>query len=340
MIDHPVSDQYRASMPMSGAASNGVAIDYRPFDHYKDLPMHKMMLKDRARCEAYQQALARWVKPSDIVLDMGAGTGILSMFAAQAGARKVYAVERTGIVEVTRKLISDNGFADRIEVIQGDMEEVELPEKVDVLVSEWMGGYGVDENFLPALVVARDRWLKPGGKVLPEAVSAWIAPVCDSQLERNRRFWLSQPYGIDLGLIEGTIGGQVSWFRHNIGPDSLFAEPQQMWTTDIYQCSFEQTLAPFRASLQFPILRQGRFNALAAWFEADFGDGIILSTAPDAPETCWGRTVFSFNECLAIRPGEQVEVEFSFQPQGLGRYQNYWSARVGKGEWQCCEFHM
>ena len=121
------------------------------------------MIKDWVRCEAFQRAITEAVKPDAVVLDIGAGTGLLSMFAAQAGARKVYAVERTAIAETARLLIEENGLSDRIEVIQNDIDAVDLPEQVDVIVSEWLGGYALDENLLPIVIRARDRWLRPGG---------------------------------------------------------------------------------------------------------------------------------------------------------------------------------
>ena len=122
---------------------------------YAQLALHRRMLRDEVRNEAFRRAIAQVVGPGQVVLDMGAGTGILSIFAANAGARTVYAVERTDIVIVAREMVARNGFADRIEVIQADIEEVHLPEQVEVIVSEWMGGLGVDENMLAPLVMAR-----------------------------------------------------------------------------------------------------------------------------------------------------------------------------------------
>src|SRR5687767_15956726 len=126
---------------------------------YGELSIHRWMLRDERRNEAYQRALEHVVRPGDVVLDVGAGTGILSIFAAQSGARKVYAVERTQVADVARRMVERNGYTERIDVIQSDLEDVAVPEKVDVIVSEWMGGLGVDENMLAPLVMARDRWL-------------------------------------------------------------------------------------------------------------------------------------------------------------------------------------
>ena len=172
--------------------------------NYCNLRGHESMLRDSVRCEAFRQAIVDTVTPGCAVLDIGAGTGILSLFAAQAGARVVYAVERTHIAEFAKRIVSENGFGDRINVLQNDMETLELPEKVDVIVSEWLGGYGVDENLLPIVVRARDRWLKPGGKLLPASVAVMFAPIDDKELynEHGPGFWNKRNiHGIDFSFF-------------------------------------------------------------------------------------------------------------------------------------------
>ena len=168
---------------------------------YAELSLHRKMLRDGVRNEAYRQAIFKTVKSGDVVLDVGAGSGILSLFAAQAGARKVYAVERTSMAEMIGRIAERNGVQDVIEISQRDIETFVAPEPVDVIVSEWMGGYGVDENMLTLVLDARDLWLKPGGKMLPEQVTAWMAPVCDSKLDEEMNLWRSRPHGADLSPI-------------------------------------------------------------------------------------------------------------------------------------------
>ncbi|MGH9857876.1 MAG: 50S ribosomal protein L11 methyltransferase, partial [Acidobacteriota bacterium] len=168
---------------------------------YKQLWIHRLMLSDLVRGEAYRKGIESVVTPDSIVLDMGAGSGILSFFAAAAGAKKVYAIERTSIVDLTRELAKANGFLNRIEIIQSDVLDINLTEKVDVLVSEWLGPFGVDENLLYPLLVTRDKWMKPEGKILPEVVTAWMAPAYDPVLDSDMFFWQSRPYGFNLQPI-------------------------------------------------------------------------------------------------------------------------------------------
>ena len=89
------------------------------------------MLQDRVRNEIFRRAIFDAVKPGSVVMDMGAGSGILSVMAARAGARKVYAIERTSIADFAQEVLESNGVSDKVEIIQQDVESVELPEKVD-----------------------------------------------------------------------------------------------------------------------------------------------------------------------------------------------------------------
>jgi predicted RNA methylase len=109
---------------------------------YAEIEVHRTMLCDRVRTEAFRRAIDSVVRPGDVVLDVGAGTGILSLFAARAGAERVYAVERTTVAVLAQELAAANGVAEVVQVIHGDLRDIDLPERVDVIVSEWLGGSG------------------------------------------------------------------------------------------------------------------------------------------------------------------------------------------------------
>ena len=160
---------------------------------YAEIEVHRTMICDRVRTEAFRRAIDAVVRPGDVVLDVGAGSGILSMFAARAGAARVYAVERTTVAVIAQELAAANRLEDVIHVIQGDMMDIELPERVDVIVSEWLGGFGIDEGMLPPVIAARERWLKPGGAMIPRAVTAWTALVHDRYLSETVGFLKDDP---------------------------------------------------------------------------------------------------------------------------------------------------
>ncbi len=173
---------------------------------YTEFEIHRTMIRDRVRTDAFRRGIEAMVRPGDVVLDVGAGSGILSVFAARAGAARVYAVEATSIAVLAQQLAIANGVADVVQVIQGDVTDVELPERVDVIVSEWLGGFGIDEGMLPPLIAARDRWLRPGGVMIPHTVTAWTALVHDPYLAETVEFLQADPYGLQLqDLVEKTV---------------------------------------------------------------------------------------------------------------------------------------
>ncbi len=293
--------------------------------NYSNLEGQVSMLRDSVRCKAFQRAIAEVVTPGSVVLDIGAGTGILSLFAAQAGAKRVYAVEQTKIAEVATQIVAANGLSDKVKVLQGDMATLELPEKVDVIISEWLGGYGVDENLLPIVLLARDRWLKPGGKMMPASVNAWMAPVFDERLQQEVDFWHSDPYGLNLDLVAEATARQLQCACNHIKQEHLVSTAQSMWETDSMTYSLEDAKQPFQAELEFVAERDGEFNALAAWFSAPLSDQVLLRNGPSDPNTHWGRHVFPAGKTVDVKKGMKIRVQFCMEPCGKGQSNTVWT---------------
>lgn len=286
------------------------------------------MLRDRVRNEAYQRAIQAVVKPGDVVLDIGAGTGILSIFAAQAGARRVFAAERTEVATVAREMIARNGFAQRIEVIPGDVEDATLPEKVDVIVSEWMGGFGVDENMLAPQVIARQRYLKPGGKMIPARVTAMIAPVSVPEFDDELTYWRSKPHGIDTSIIADFTANETFHTQTYMDLESLVAKPLAMWTHDPHTVSLEEADQPFKTALTFTATKSETLSGFAAWFTAELAPGIELTNAVGAPDTHWGRTLFPLDRPTPVREGDQIGLALSCDPSHGGSCEMYWAVTI------------
>ena len=111
------------------------------FDSYAHFGIHEEMLKDQVRTITYRNSIYQNqdLFKDKVVLDCGCGTGILSMFAAKAGAKLVIGVDMSDIIHQARQIVKDNGLEDKVVLLQGKIEEVELPvEKVDIIISEWM----------------------------------------------------------------------------------------------------------------------------------------------------------------------------------------------------------
>jgi hypothetical protein len=292
------------------------------------------MLLDHIRGEAYQAAIASRVKPGDVALDFGAGTGILSLLAARAGAKRVYALEKTETARLARQIVRLNGLADRIIVVHAALETAVLPERVDVIISEWLGTIGVDENLLAPLLLARDRWLRPAGRMLPERVTSWMAPVGDARTVAGRQFHSGRPYGFDFSPVFATWPNEVAWSQQPLGRDCLMADPQPLWTIDPYTFRTEQASLPFRASPRFTATRDGEVDGLCLWFHAKLGSGVELTNAPGCPATHWMQYVLPLKDGGAVNTGTEIAVEFACIPSDPGYCHHAWSVRLGPGPWQ------
>lgn len=177
------------------------------FQFYGYLSQQQNMMQDFVRTSTYQKAInGNFVDFNDkVILDVGAGSGILSFFAAQAGARKVYAVEASNMAQYAQQLVAANNLSDRISVIAGKIEEIELPEKVDVIISEPMGYMLYNERMLETYLHAK-KWLKPDGKMFPSRGDLHVAPFTDealfSEQYNKANFWYQTSFhNVDLSSL-------------------------------------------------------------------------------------------------------------------------------------------
>jgi SAM-dependent methyltransferase len=303
---------------------------------YAEIEVHRTMICDRVRTDAFRRAIASVVGPGDIVLDVGAGTGILSLFAAQAGAARVYAVERTTVAVLAQELAAANGAAGVVEVIHGDVMDVELPERVDVIVSEWLGGFGIDEGMLVPVIAARDRWLKPGGVMIPSSVTAWTGLVHDRYFGETVGFLRDNPYGLRLdGLVEMTVNEILysGTFRH-LAMDDRRSEAGRLWTTDANLIPLEQAQAPHEGETLLRVLDPGLANALALWFSADLAPGVSLSVGPGDPPTHWGMTTAPLRSPVELAGDTVVRARVSTSPaRPMGTWTR-WAIAMPGGGWE------
>jgi SAM-dependent methyltransferase len=296
-------------------------------NQYDGVDIHHLLVTDEVRTRAFCESIQATVKPGAIVLDAGAGSGILSLFAAQIGAARVYAVERApGAAALARRIVALNGVAETVTVVEADAATAILPEKVDVIVSEWLGVYGVDENMLAPVLIARDRWLKPGGVMIPSRVTAWIAPVSHEAAQQAIALH-TRPYGFDLSPLAAFSLDQAIWLPKGLREDQLRGEPQRLWVTDCATTPALEASRPHAAELRFRLNGSG-VNGVVTWFSAEMPGAGVLCTGPGEPATHWGQLLFPIANAHRLTEGDELAVGFHNVPGGLFGSHHIWASQI------------
>lgn len=266
------------------------------------------MMSDPVRMAAYEAAIAATVRPGDVVVDLGAGLGLLTLLALRAGASRVYAIEKSDAIELARAVVAQNGVADRVVFLHANSKEVELPERADVLLSETLGSFGIDENTLAFTADARDRFLAPGGRMVPQAIRPWLAPVQSPNEHKRSDFW-GDVAGFDYSAALQEMLGRMSLVT--FGVEDLLAAPQCVGNLDLRTVDADA----LAHRMVFPLLRPGTVHGLAGWFEADLCEGVSITTAPGAPPTHWQQAFFPFLQTPRIVAGDFLEVTLHAGPK-------------------------
>ncbi|KAJ7955096.1 Protein arginine N-methyltransferase [Quillaja saponaria] len=287
------------------------------FHYYGQLLHQQNMMQDYVRTGTYYAAVIenRADFSGRVVVDVGAGSGILSLFAAQAGAKHVYAVEASEMAEYARKLIAGNpSLGQRITVIKGKVEDVELPEKADILISEPMGTLLVNERMLESYVIARDRFLTPKGKMFPSVGRIHMAPFSDEylfvEIANKALFWQQQNYyGVDLTPLYGSaFQGYFTQPVVDAFDPRLLVAPAMCHVIDFTKTK-EENLYEIDIPLRFIASMGARIHGLACWFDVLFNGSTVqrwLSTAPGAPTTHWYQLRCVLSQPIYVMAGQEI----------------------------------
>ncbi|XP_058513290.1 histone-arginine methyltransferase CARM1-like [Ochotona princeps] len=285
------------------------------FQFYGCIYQQQNMMQDFVRTATYHRAiLQNHVDFRDkVVLDVGCGSGILSFFAAQAGAKRVYAVEASSIAQHAQLLVRNNQLSHKIIVLSGKIEEISLPEEVDVIISEPMGYMLFNERMLESYLHSK-KWLKANGKMFPTFADIHLAPFSDEQLYAEHysraNFWYQKCfYGINLSSLQGAAVDE--YFRQPI--IDTFDVKILMASTVKYTVNFlnakEEDLHRIEIPFKFQILQCGLIHGLAFWFDAAFIGSqmtVWLSTAPTEPLTHWHQVRCLLQTPLFAKEGETL----------------------------------
>lgn len=293
---------------------------------YRDVAMHKVMLQDLVRTEAYEKSIGAVVKPNHSVLDFGCGSGVLSMFAARANAHKVIAVDRSPFIKNAQAIALANGF-ENISFYHDDHDSLQLDEEVDVIVSEWMGHCLFYEAMLEPLLTVRDRYLAKGGIMIPAQLSLHVGLVNDEDVLEDLCFLRDSPYGLDFAPI-----AQVPFQQSDLvalEPDSLLESVADMGSLDMHTITKTDTPRVFTTTL-VPSEKTEIF-ALCGWFSAQLSAGVQFGTGPNDIPTHWDQILFPLPEAFSVDPSRELTITLSPQTEQVGKEQ-FWCWSISDGE--------
>lgn len=327
----------------AGAAANVPLPTDEYFAEYGLLYDHVGMLQDHVRMQAYYDAIqlnAERHFKGKVVLDVGAGTGVLSVWAAKAGARRVFAVEATGVASHAEALVKAQGLEGVVTVLRGRMEQLELPEKVDVLLSEWMGYFLLRESMVQSVLYARDKWLKPDGVMYPSHARLLLAPMAEpgfveareASVTESMELWdelsatLSTRYSLQMDALRPAyLDESVDYAYRNawqgaLAPHAVVGDAATLLDVDMRNVGMPE-LFGWQTTIELPLAVDTALldaslpvHMLCGWFDVRFcaggdapgdeGECVELSTDPRSEYTHWGHTTLVLDPPLA--PGSRT----------------------------------
>ncbi|KAK4537359.1 hypothetical protein CDCA_CDCA12G3384 [Cyanidium caldarium] len=328
-MEYPLGDRLPPPEPLEAVlplgAPPGVCgdVDYELtssdyyFSSYSHFGIHEEMLKDDVRTSTYMHAIQDnpHLFRGKVVLDVGCGTGILSLFAARAGAAKVYAVECSRIIEQARAIVRLNHYEHVIELFECRVEELQLPidpqsgqeMQVDVIVSEWMGYFLFYESMLESVLYARDKWLRPGtGLMFPDQATLYLCAIEDAAYRRDKIDFWDSVYGFDFSCIKRIALTE---------PLVDYVDAEQVNTTacpilrvDVGRVT--RDALDWSVRFRLTATRNDFVHALVAYFDIAFTHchrPLGFSTGPAAKSSHWKQTVFYLDQALIMNAGEAIE---------------------------------
>ncbi|KAF8971201.1 putative arginine methyltransferase [Flammula alnicola] len=285
-------------------------------DSYAHFGIHEEMLKDSVRTGSYRSAIINnpHLFKGKTVLDVGCGTGILSMFAAKAGAKHVVGIDMSNIIDQAQKIIEANGFKDTITLVKGKLEEAELPIKeFDIIISEWMGYFLLYESMLDTVLLARDKYLKKDGLIFPDTATLYLAAIEDQEYKEEKiNFW-DNVYGFDYSCIKDIALREP--LVDTVEMKAVVTDPCLVKHIDLLTAKKEDLTFEVPFSLQ--CRRDDFIHAFLAWFDISFKCAhkpVNFSTGPHAQYTHWKQTVFYTPTTMTVHQGDKIEGRLACAP--------------------------
>jgi precorrin-6B methylase 2 len=283
-----------------------------------DLEFHAFCLTDSgSRLDQFAAAIDARVKPGDTVVDLGAGSGILSFLACRAGARRVYAIEAGDSLEFARLLAARNGFLDRIEFIGNASTQVVLPERVDAIVGDIHDTFGLQAHGLATMVDARDRFLKSGGALIPCRIQLMTAPIeAEDLYGKTIDVWRTRIHGVDLSPMRSLAVHRPT--AAHIGPSQLLAAAEPLATINLIDATHRHA----GGTTNFVAMRNGTLHGVCGCFITTLAEGVLMGNVPgDSGTTNFAMTFFPVESPVAVLAGDRIAIRLETHDAAAARWQ-------------------
>ena len=298
-------------------------------DNYS-LIAYGQMIEDLGRFQPWLDALRRHIREDSVVLDIGCGPGAMSFLACRFGARKVYAIEPDGSIEMARRCAAGIPGAERIEWIRGMSTQIDLPEQADIVVGDLHGNLPFYTSNIASLADARKRHLKPGGVLLPSRDQLYAVPASAPwEIDAIETPWRRNALDLDLTPALPALVNQF-WRARSQETDAehLLAEPAHWGTVD-YRAA-EETRG-LDATLDWTLNRDGRVDGLYVWFDGEVDAGLGFSNSPLLPELQYGRAFFPLERPVNAQAGDRMQTRLSVRRM-LDNWVFRWDTRITDAE--------
>ena len=267
------------------------------------LDEHRSYLADRSRVDALRRAIHAIVRPGDVVLDLGCGTGLLGLIACEAGASRVYAVDDGGMIEIARAIARASAFASRITHLPGHSTNITLPERAGVLVFDQIGRFGFEAGLLDLALDARRRLLQPGARMMPGPVTLHLALASSREIRSRIDFWGTKPGGIDASAARLTAENT----GYPIEPHDASLHSASAALMTLSPSSWHEE--PLEARVTLHASSAARIDGLAGWFVAELAPGITMTNAPGDANRIDRRVAFlPFDRPIDLVAGDALDV--------------------------------
>lgn len=284
---------------------------------------HRTLIADKVRNEAFFAALESAIVPGKtVVADIGAGTGLLGLMAAKLGAKDVYLFETAEVAGVAQKVLAQNK-ARNCHLIPCHSTEFQDRLSVDLIVSETLGNYALEENIIETLNDARARFLKPGGVVMPNRIVQFAAPVTAGRFDDELAAWQRVGHGLKLEAAEALSRNNV--YVRAVKPGDLLDGGRSAVQWDDVDLTRKES-STRKGLARWRIASPQTIFGFAVWWGADLGFGQLLSTAPAAPRTHWEQLYFPLLRPIAFRAGDSAEFVIRSQSSERAGTHLSWSA--------------